>query len=437
MRPTISGRIVKVCLVGLVMLSLSGLSVSGRAGEDAPLPIATTTTMPLATTTDTASPTSGVTPMPTSTGTAANVAPPGRLTLSVAPDLMPLAAGLAADYHRFRPDTSITATSSGNRLAFDAACAPGQARGVIGVGILYAQDAQLAEPGCADMINVPLALGALPVVYALPGAYFARRAADGVTPLHPLRLTAQAMVSVYLGLIRRWDDPAIARLNPGAPLPHAPIRPFHAGQRGDPDADGVFGAWLAQADPRWRAADPTPWTTWPRLTSASGLPAGDPLGRPYSLGFATYAEALAARVQIAQLRNAAGTFVAPSRVRLASTAAALAAAMQTLPDGVVQSARLSLVALRAADAFAPSYLVFALVHHDLGIAEASDLGTARAIKDFLVWSVSYQGGQQDVANAPGYRELCADQEGSGHDIAAPCSLRPSAESLADSIIIAT
>jgi len=110
--------------------------------------------------------------------------------------------------------------------------------------------------------------------------------------------------------------------------------------------------------------------------------------------------------------------------------------MQTLPEEVVRSERLSLVALRAADAFAPSYLVFALVHHDLGTAEASDPGTARAIKDFLVWSVSDQGGQQDAANVPGYRGLCADR-GAGHDIAAPCGIRSIAESLAESITVAT
>ncbi len=68
MRSTLLGRIVKTCLVGSVMLGLSGLSVSGRAGEDAPMPIATTTTTPLATTTDAASPTSGTMLPPTSTG---------------------------------------------------------------------------------------------------------------------------------------------------------------------------------------------------------------------------------------------------------------------------------------------------------------------------------------------------------------------------------
>ncbi|GAB3624180.1 phosphate ABC transporter substrate-binding protein PstS [Mariniluteicoccus endophyticus] len=64
-----------------------------------------------------------------------------------------------------------------------------------------------------------------------------------------IQLDAATTAKVFLGTIRRWNDPAIAQLNPGVQLPDLEIAPVH---RSD-GSGSTFGLtrWLAASSPEW------------------------------------------------------------------------------------------------------------------------------------------------------------------------------------------
>jgi phosphate transport system substrate-binding protein len=106
-----------------------------------------------------------------------------------------------------------------------------------------ASDAPLpaAERARAGLLQFPAVIGAVVPVVNLAGI------APGA-----LRLDAATLAAIYRGHVRRWDDAAIAALNPGLALPATRITTVHRA-----DASGttwLFSGWLARADASWRAA---------------------------------------------------------------------------------------------------------------------------------------------------------------------------------------
>jgi phosphate transport system substrate-binding protein len=96
---------------------------------------------------------------------------------------------------------------------------------------------QLAK--CTGCIELPWALGGTSIAYNLKGA-----------PKH-LRLTGPVIAGIFLGTITAWNDPAIARLNPGATLPSTRVAPVFRS-----DGSGTsynFTDYLSHVSPAWKA----------------------------------------------------------------------------------------------------------------------------------------------------------------------------------------
>ena len=90
----------------------------------------------------------------------------------------------------------------------------------------YIQDNQLAETTCDDMVNIPVAVTATPVIYNLPGAYFhqldpkalydplfKKYSSDAFTLLHPVHFSAQVIADIYMGG-EQWTIPRSPSLIP-------------------------------------------------------------------------------------------------------------------------------------------------------------------------------------------------------------------------------
>ena len=75
---------------------------------------------------------------------------------------------------------------------------------------------QPAELNAAGLIQFPTVIGGVVPVVNIPGV------APG-----QLKLSGPVLGEVFLGRIKRWDDPQIARLNPGRKLPALPITVVH------------------------------------------------------------------------------------------------------------------------------------------------------------------------------------------------------------------
>jgi phosphate transport system substrate-binding protein len=187
-----------------------------------------------------------------------------------------------------------------------------------------ASDAPLSSDqaaACKGCVQIPWALGATAIDYNVKGA-----------PDH-LKLTGPVLADIYLGKITSWNDPAIARLNPGVSLPGTHITPIY---RSDGSGTSfVLTDYLASVSPEWKSTIGTSTQqTFPTGTGAEHS-SGVVAALQATDGGITYAETsytTADGLHSAMIANAAGRYLSPTN------GAVLAAAKvgTTRPDGTVK-----------------------------------------------------------------------------------------------------
>lgn len=134
----------------------------------------------------------------------------------------------------------------------------------------------------------------------------------GITP-GQMKLTGKILGDIYLGSIKKWNDPAIAALNPGVALPDADIAPVRR-------ADGsgttfVFTNYLSKVNAEWKAkVGEGTAVNWPAGAGGKGNEGVAAfVGRlPNSIGYVEYAYVKQNKMTYAQMQNADGKFVHPS-----------------------------------------------------------------------------------------------------------------------------
>ncbi|WP_048438673.1 phosphate ABC transporter substrate-binding protein PstS [Caenimonas sp. SL110] len=134
----------------------------------------------------------------------------------------------------------------------------------------------------------------------------------GIAP-GQMKLTGQVLADIYLAKITKWNDPAIAALNPGVPLPDAAISPVRR-------ADGsgttfIFTNYLSKVSPDWKAkvgeGTAVNWPTGAGGKGNEGVAAF--VGRlPNSIGYVEYAYVKQNKMTYTLLKNRDGNFVPPS-----------------------------------------------------------------------------------------------------------------------------
>jgi phosphate transport system substrate-binding protein len=153
----------------------------------------------------------------------------------------------------------------------------------------------------AGLVQFPTVIGGVVPVVNLKGI------APGA-----LRLTGKLLADIYLGKIARWDDPAIAAVNPGLALPRQAIGVVHRS-----DGSGttfVFANYLAKMNPEWQAkvgvATALQWPTGLGGKGNEGV-AAITLRTQGAIGYVEYAFAKQNRLTHALVANRDGQFVAP------------------------------------------------------------------------------------------------------------------------------
>jgi len=145
---------------------------------------------------------------------------------------------------------------------------------------------------------------------------------DGVSEL---KLPRDVYPAIFLGKITKWNDPAIARANPGVTLPDLPITVVRRA-----DSSGttfVFTTHLSAVSDDWKNGPGIGKTVnWPAGSNMVASPKNDGVTAtirqtPGAIGYIEYGFAKMAKVPMASLQNKAGKFVQPS---IASGQAALA-----------------------------------------------------------------------------------------------------------------
>lgn len=134
---------------------------------------------------------------------------------------------------------------------------------------------------------------------------------QGIQP-GQLKLDGKVLGDIFLGNIKKWNDPAITALNPGVKLPDAAIAPVRR-------ADGsgttfIFTNYLSKVNPQWKdkvgEGTAVNWPTGAGGKGNEGVAAF--VGRlPNSIGYVEYAYVKQNKMNFAQLKNADGQFVNP------------------------------------------------------------------------------------------------------------------------------
>jgi phosphate transport system substrate-binding protein len=222
-------------------------------------------------------------------------------------------------------------------------------------------DENLAKaPG--KLLHIPTVAGADVVAYNLPG-----------NPA--LKLDGDAIAGIFLGQIKKWNDPKITALNSGVTLPDQEIVVVHRS-----DGSGTTYIWtdyLSKISPEWKTKVGTNTSVnWPTGIGGKGNEgvAGQIKQTPGALGYVELIYAVQNKMPYADVKNSAGNFVRPS---LESVTAALATA--DIPDDF----RFSMTNAPGQDAYPIAGATWLLVYR-----QQKDAAKGKKLVEFLKWSLT-------------------------------------------------
>jgi phosphate transport system substrate-binding protein len=161
------------------------------------------------------------------------------------------------------------------------------------------------------LVQFPVINGAVVPILNLPGIKPGEVTLDGPT-----------IAQIFLGNITKWNDPAIAKLNPGVSLPETAIAVVHRS-----DGSGTTFIWtnyLSKVSPDWSSKVGSDTAVeWPVGIGAKGSEgvSNNTAQTVGSLGYVEYAYAKQNNLTYAKMVNAAGKTVAPTMEAFQSAAA--------------------------------------------------------------------------------------------------------------------
>ncbi|MBX6422333.1 phosphate ABC transporter substrate-binding protein PstS [Thermosulfurimonas sp. F29] len=286
----------------------------------------------------------------------------GRITL--------LGAGATFPYPLYSKWFHVYYQKTGVRVNYQSIGSGGGIRQILARTVDFgATDAPMSDEELAKapakILHLPMAIGAVVIAYNLPGV------PSG------LRLTPEVLADIFLGKIRKWNDPRIVKLNPDLKLPALPIMVIHRS-----DGSGTtfnFTYYLSRVSPEWRRrVGYGKAVRWPTGIGGKGNEGvtGYLKQFPGAIGYIELAYAHQNRLAVAALRNRAGKFVLPT---LESVSAA--ARTRIPPD-----TRTLIVDTDAPDGYPLSAMTWILVYQEQAYGGRS-FERARALVELLWWCV--------------------------------------------------
>ncbi len=264
-----------------------------------------------------------------------------------------------SEYQKINPNIRINYTANGSGA--------GQNAILSGTSDFGASDDPMSDEDLknTDILHIPTVLGAVVLTYNLPAVK------------EPLKLTADTIAGMYLGSIRKWNDPRIKADNPNLNLPDADISPVYRADSSGTTA--VFTDFLSNANAEWKekiGANKQPsWITGVGVgAKGNDGVTGQVKNIPNSIGYIEIAFAKANNMPMAPIKNKAGNFVEPTIENVSAAAAGSAASM---PDDM----RVQITNADGANSYPISSYTYILVNQT-----QRDAVKGKALVDFLWWA---------------------------------------------------
>jgi phosphate transport system substrate-binding protein len=224
-------------------------------------------------------------------------------------------------------------------------------------------DEQLKEAK-TKILHIPTVMGAVVPAYNVPGV-----SAE-------IKFTPEVLANIFLNKISNWNDPAIAKINPGVTFPNQPIIVIHRS-----DGSGttfIFTDYLSKISKEWdTTVGKGTSVKWPPGIGGKGNEgvAGQIRQLEGSIGYVELIYAVQNKIPYGVVRNAAGEFVKASLEGVTEAAASA----QSMPADF----RVSITNAPGKTAYPISSFTWLLIP-----AQAKDANKGKILTDFLNWMVT-------------------------------------------------
>ncbi|MFC6841520.1 phosphate ABC transporter substrate-binding protein PstS [Xanthomonas theicola] len=281
--------------------------------------------------------------------------------------IYPLVSKWSADYH----------SATGNKINYQSiGSGGGIAQIKAGTVDFGSSDKPLSseELAQAGLGQFPSAIGGVVPVVNLEGMAAGK-----------LKLTGTLLADIFLGKVTTWNDPAIAALNPGTPLPGGKINLVHRS-----DGSGTsfnFTNYLSKVSPEWKSkVGEGTSVQWPGGVGGKGNEGVASYVQQIkgSIGYVELAYALQNKMPYASLQNAAGNWVQPN-------ADSFAAAAASADWSNAKDFNLIITNAAGAQAWPITATNFMLMHK-----QAKDPARSKATLEFFKWA--FEKGQSQASD---------------------------------------
>ena len=216
-----------------------------------------------------------------------------------------------------------------------------------------------------ELFHIPMTAGAVVITYNLPQVS------------ERLKFSPDVVADIFLGKINRWNDPRIAKDNPGVNLPNENIIVAHRS-----DGSGttnIFTDYLSSVSSNWKAkVGKGTSVDWPVGLGGKGNEGVTGLVKqsPGAIGYVELAYAVKNNLPCADIKNKSGNFITPS---IESTTTAVNGKIDSMPVDF----RVSLVNPNGADAYPIAGLTWILVYKN-----QTNKIKGQKIVEFLHWAIT-------------------------------------------------
>jgi phosphate transport system substrate-binding protein len=218
----------------------------------------------------------------------------------------------------------------------------------------------------AGLVQVPTVMGGVTIVVNVPGIESGKLKLDGVTA-----------ADIFRGAITKWNDPAIAKLNPGLKLPDLAITVSHRS-----DGSGTtyaFTNYLAKQSMAFKRDVGAGNTgNWPaNAVGGKGNPgvAANVQKIKGAIGYVDIADAMKNNMVFVALKNRAGNYIVPSQQSVADAAAGANFKVKGMAPDLLDQTHKNAWPITSA-----TYM--------LAYEKGSDGAKQKGVVDFFTWSLN-------------------------------------------------